>query len=177
MYRRQHDLGGSNVNITFYGVRGSTPCSSEANARYGGNTSSVVVEAPDTPPILLDLGTGLTEPLARFALERADQAVLVTTPDWIASSTVLDALDYVLLRLGGHQVTMATNKVSLTRTPVPQGFEAKLRRHRIARRVEIPEDERLRSMLDQGTYVCEQLDRCTRHAVKRLGLAVAEQLV
>jgi phosphoribosyl 1,2-cyclic phosphodiesterase len=47
------------VNITFYGVRGSTPCSSEANARYGGNTSSVVVEAPDTPPILLDLGTGL----------------------------------------------------------------------------------------------------------------------
>jgi phosphoribosyl 1,2-cyclic phosphodiesterase len=51
--------GGPNVNITFYGVRGSTPCASGANARYGGNTSSVVVEAPGSPPILLDLGTGL----------------------------------------------------------------------------------------------------------------------
>jgi MinD-like ATPase involved in chromosome partitioning or flagellar assembly len=30
--------------------------------------------------ILLDLGTGLTEPLARFALERADHAVMVATP-------------------------------------------------------------------------------------------------
>jgi phosphoribosyl 1,2-cyclic phosphodiesterase len=51
--------GGPNVNITFFGVRGSTPCASGANARYGGNTSSVVVEAPGAPPILLDLGTGL----------------------------------------------------------------------------------------------------------------------
>ena len=51
--------GGPNVNITFYGVRGSTPCASGDNARYGGNTSSVVVETPDSPPILLDLGTGL----------------------------------------------------------------------------------------------------------------------
>ncbi len=127
--------------------------------------------------ILLDLGTGLTEPLARFALERADQAVLVTTPDWITSSTVLDALDYVLLRLGGHQVTLATNKVPPPSTPVPQALEARLRSHQIARRVDIPQDERLRRMLDQGTYVCEQLDRPTRHAVKRLALAVAEQLV
>jgi phosphoribosyl 1,2-cyclic phosphodiesterase len=47
------------VNITFYGVRGSTPCSSDAMARYGGNTSCIVVEAPQSPPIVLDLGTGL----------------------------------------------------------------------------------------------------------------------
>jgi MinD-like ATPase involved in chromosome partitioning or flagellar assembly len=60
--------------------------------------------------ILLDPGTGLTEPLARFALERSDQAVVVNTSDWITSSTVLDALDYVLLRLGGHQLTMVINK-------------------------------------------------------------------
>jgi phosphoribosyl 1,2-cyclic phosphodiesterase len=47
------------LNVTFYGVRGSTPCPCDANFRYGGNTSSVVVEVPDTPPILLDMGTGL----------------------------------------------------------------------------------------------------------------------
>ncbi len=47
------------MNVTFYGVRGSTPCASEAIARYGGNTSSVVVEIPRSRPILLDLGTGV----------------------------------------------------------------------------------------------------------------------
>lgn len=47
------------MKVTFYGVRGSTPSPAGANARYGGNTSCVVVEAPGTVPIVLDLGTGL----------------------------------------------------------------------------------------------------------------------
>ncbi|MFN8017626.1 MAG: MBL fold metallo-hydrolase [Acidimicrobiales bacterium] len=47
------------VNITFWGVRGSTPCPSDANRRYGGNTSCVSVEAPGHDPIIFDLGTGL----------------------------------------------------------------------------------------------------------------------
>ncbi len=47
------------LDITFYGVRGSTPCSGEAVARYGGNTSCVVVTVPDEDPIICDLGTGL----------------------------------------------------------------------------------------------------------------------
>jgi phosphoribosyl 1,2-cyclic phosphodiesterase len=56
------------VNVTFYGVRGSTPCPSGPNARYGGNTSCVVVNCEGQPPIILDLGTGLqvwgkTQPL------------------------------------------------------------------------------------------------------------------
>lgn len=56
------------LNVTFYGVRGSTPCPCEANSRYGGNTSCVVLEAPGAEPIVLDLGTGLrywgeTQPL------------------------------------------------------------------------------------------------------------------
>jgi phosphoribosyl 1,2-cyclic phosphodiesterase len=49
-------------------VRGSTPCASECNRRYGGNTSCVALEAPGQDPIVLDLGTGLrrfgeTQPL------------------------------------------------------------------------------------------------------------------
>jgi phosphoribosyl 1,2-cyclic phosphodiesterase len=47
------------VNVTFYGVRGSTPCSCDSNQRYGGNTSCVALEVPGHEPIVLDLGTGL----------------------------------------------------------------------------------------------------------------------
>jgi phosphoribosyl 1,2-cyclic phosphodiesterase len=56
------------LDVTFHGVRGSTPCSCESNRRYGGNTACVAIELPDTEPIILDLGTGLrffgeTQPL------------------------------------------------------------------------------------------------------------------
>jgi phosphoribosyl 1,2-cyclic phosphodiesterase len=47
------------LNVTFYGVRGSTPCPCEQNQRYGGNTACVALEAPGCDPIVLDLGTGL----------------------------------------------------------------------------------------------------------------------
>ncbi len=47
------------MQITFYGVRGSCPCPSPGNQRYGGNTACVVLEQPDEPPLILDLGTGL----------------------------------------------------------------------------------------------------------------------
>jgi phosphoribosyl 1,2-cyclic phosphodiesterase len=47
------------LNVTFYGVRGSTPCPCDENLRYGGNTACVALESPGTDPIVLDLGTGL----------------------------------------------------------------------------------------------------------------------
>lgn len=50
-------IGG--FDITFHGVRGSTPCHGEAIARYGGNTSCVSVDVPGHDPVLFDLGTGL----------------------------------------------------------------------------------------------------------------------
>jgi phosphoribosyl 1,2-cyclic phosphodiesterase len=56
------------VDVTFWGVRGSTPCSCDANARYGGNTACVTLEAPGHDPIILDLGTGL-----RFFGERCEE--------------------------------------------------------------------------------------------------------
>ena len=56
------------MEVTFYGVRGSCPCPSEANRRYGGNTACVALTKEDEPPIIFDLGTGLrafgeTQPL------------------------------------------------------------------------------------------------------------------
>ncbi len=50
---------GESLDVTFYGVRGSTPCPSDDNRRYGGNTSCVVLEGPGGDPIIFDLGTGL----------------------------------------------------------------------------------------------------------------------
>lgn len=47
------------MKVTFYGVRGSCPCPSEANRRYGGNTACVALTDGPEPPIIFDLGTGL----------------------------------------------------------------------------------------------------------------------
>ena len=49
----------SEVNVSFYGVRGSTPCHDSSMNRFGGNTSCVVVQRVDEDPIVLDSGTGL----------------------------------------------------------------------------------------------------------------------
>jgi phosphoribosyl 1,2-cyclic phosphodiesterase len=47
------------LEVTFYGVRGSTPTACEETRRYGGNTACVALEVPGEAPMLLDLGTGL----------------------------------------------------------------------------------------------------------------------
>ncbi len=125
--------------------------------------------------IVLDLGTGLTDPVAQFALGRADQAVVVSKPGYVTMSTVLYALDYVLDRLGGHQLTMALNQAP--RGGAARSLEDKLRGHSLSRQVTIPQDQRLENMLDDGTYVCEQLHRRTRVAIKYLALGVADQFV
>ena len=59
--------------------------------------------------VLLDLGTGVAGPLARFAIERADQIVLVTTPEWVTSSVVLGALSH----LQHDHTTVAINRSRL----------------------------------------------------------------
>jgi phosphoribosyl 1,2-cyclic phosphodiesterase len=47
------------VNVKFYGVRGSCPCSGDRYRRYGGNTSCLVVTIDGDEPLIVDLGTGL----------------------------------------------------------------------------------------------------------------------
>ena len=71
--------GGRPLRVTFFGVRGSCPCSGPQYVRYGGNTACVAVEVGDEPPIVLDLGTGL-RPLGHTLEERygLDRPVEVT---------------------------------------------------------------------------------------------------
>jgi MinD-like ATPase involved in chromosome partitioning or flagellar assembly len=122
--------------------------------------------------VLLDLGTGVAGPLARFAIDRADQVVLVTTPEWVTSTVVLEALSYVR----HDHTTVAINKAATGSLSVDT-IEDRFRAEHLRRAVTIPFDERLATMLDSGTYSLDALGRRTRLAVKRLGLALADQLV
>ena len=71
------------MQVTFYGVRGSTPCPNDDNQRYGGNTSCAVVDAPDHDPIVLDLGTGLRSWGETFPPDEAFHGhALVTHVHW-----------------------------------------------------------------------------------------------
>lgn len=46
------------MKVTFYGVRGSSPCHGPEISGHGGNTSCVFVDVPGHAPILFDMGTG-----------------------------------------------------------------------------------------------------------------------
>ena len=125
--------------------------------------------------VLLDL-SGVTTPLARFALDRADQAVLVTTPDQLTATLALHALDQ-LESIDHERTTVVVNRSHPRLVPELQAIEECLARRGARRPVAVPDDRRLATMLHTGTYSLEGLDRKTRLAVKRLGLAVAERLV
>lgn len=50
----------SSYKITFWGVRGSTPCADREYMAFGGNTTCVQVHIPDhDEPLILDSGTGI----------------------------------------------------------------------------------------------------------------------
>jgi MinD-like ATPase involved in chromosome partitioning or flagellar assembly len=122
--------------------------------------------------VLLDLGTGVAGPLVRFVIDRADQLVLVTTPEWVTATVVLEALSH----LRHDRTTVALNKSMLHATDLPV-IEERFRAQHLHRCVTIPYDEQLATMLDTGSYSLDSLRRDTRVAIKQLGLAVAEQLV
>jgi MinD-like ATPase involved in chromosome partitioning or flagellar assembly len=123
--------------------------------------------------VLLDLGTGVAGRLAQFAIARADQVVLVTTPEWVTSSAVLAALEH----LEHERTTVACNKFHARGAADLRELERRLRERRLHRSVAIPHDDQLAAMLDSGTYQLDALERTSRMEIKRLGLAVAEQLV
>jgi MinD-like ATPase involved in chromosome partitioning or flagellar assembly len=120
--------------------------------------------------ILLDLGTGVTAPIATFAVDHADQVVVVTTPEWITNTKVQMALGH----LGLERATLVLNKVD--GSAEQRATERQFSRDRIAQRVAIPADAQLKTMLDSGTFSLSGLGRATRVPIKRLGLAVATQL-
>jgi MinD-like ATPase involved in chromosome partitioning or flagellar assembly len=122
--------------------------------------------------VLLDLGAGVAGRLAQFAIQRSDQVVLVTTPEWVTSAAVIAALE----DLEHKCTTVACNKFHARNPADLRELERRLRERGLHRSVAIPHDEQLAAMLDTATYQLDALERTSRMAIKRLGLAVAEQL-
>lgn len=124
--------------------------------------------------LILDLGTGITDPIAQFAVQRADQSVVITTPEWITSAGVLGALRYLQLEEG----TLVLNQAATRRGGAArQVIEETFARYAVATRATIPYDQRLRLMLDTGTYTLDSLKRSTRIPIKELGAAIARNFV
>jgi MinD-like ATPase involved in chromosome partitioning or flagellar assembly len=124
--------------------------------------------------VILDLGTGITDPLAQFAVDRADQTVVITTPEWVTAAGVLGALRYLQLERG----TLVLNQAPTGRhAGNREVIEANFRRHAVETSATIPYDDRLRVMLDTGTYALPELKLSTRVPVKELGAAIAYNFV
>jgi MinD-like ATPase involved in chromosome partitioning or flagellar assembly len=123
--------------------------------------------------ILLDLGAGVTGELARFAIDRADQAVLVTTPDQLTATLAIHALGQV----DSDRTIVVVNRAHPRLAPELTAIEECLQRRELDPPIALPDDRRLAAMLATGAYSLEALDRRTRVSVKRLGLAVAQRLV
>ncbi len=138
--------------------------------------------------ILLDLGTGIIDPLAQFGIKRADQALLVTTPEYVTADKVIGALRYLNAEAGWDsgdedeslnrkRLTVVLNRAPSERSGDRQVIESAFRRFGIGRHVTIPYDDRLRVMLDSATYSLAELDRSVRVPVKRLGVEVVDRLI
>lgn len=138
--------------------------------------------------ILLDLGTGVVDPLAQTAIRAADQGLLVTTPEYVTTEKVIGVVGYLGTsrdpNLGEDAaappeqvLTVVLNKAPREGSGDRQQIEAAFRRQQVGKSVIVPHDDRLRVMLDSATYTLDDLPRKTRMPIKRLGLAVAQDLV
>jgi len=130
--------------------------------------------------VLLDLGTGIIDPLAQLGLQRADQAVVVTSPDFVTTDKVIGALDHLstaptVSRDAG--LTVVVNQVTGREAGELASLRDGLRAAGAREQVLLPRDEQLRGMLDSATYTLDALRRPTRMAIRRLGLAVARKFV
>jgi MinD-like ATPase involved in chromosome partitioning or flagellar assembly len=124
--------------------------------------------------VLMDCAGGIGD-LQEWALRVADQAVVFATPDYVAANNVAKVLS-------DPDVGLPRRSTLVLNNPRPEGagdmsaIEQHFARHHLEERVVMPYDQRLRVMLDQGTYELECLDRSTRVPLKRLAAAVGEGL-
>lgn len=78
-------MSGNSLSVIFHGVRGSTPASGNATARYGGNTSCVEIRTHDQI-LILDAGTGIRglgdNLIAAFGTRPIKASLLISHTHW-----------------------------------------------------------------------------------------------
>lgn len=125
--------------------------------------------------VLMDCAGGIGD-LQEWALREADQAVVFATPDFVAANNVAKVLT-------DEDVQLPRRSTLVLNNPRPEGagdmtaIEQHFARHHLEERVVLPYDQRLRVMLDQGTYELRSLERSTRVPLKRLTAAIGEGLL
>ncbi|MDX6689481.1 MAG: hypothetical protein QOG15_938 [Solirubrobacteraceae bacterium] len=131
--------------------------------------------------ILLDMGTGVVDPLARLGISRADHVLVVTDQEYATANRVLGALRHLDAPAEAEptapleRLTVVLNKMpsSGDRVSVREAF----RKAGVRRQVVVPHDAQLATMLDSSSYALEGLRRATRMAIREMGLVVAQRLV
>jgi MinD-like ATPase involved in chromosome partitioning or flagellar assembly len=163
------------------GPAGSAGDAAELAAAYG---TLVALLERFYDVVLLDLGTGFANPVARFALRRADQALMVSGSDYISSTNVARATARLLDPSGPARLRPDRFTVVVNRLPATRDAAAKLASLQSAYRqagarsiVALPEDAQLAAMLDTGTYSLGPLARGTRTAIRELTLRTAQRFV
>lgn len=131
--------------------------------------------------ILLDMGTGVVDPLAQLGVSRADHVLVVTDHEFATANRVLSALRHLEAPADGEpaapfeRLTVIVNKM-----PSHSDSElvcAAFEEAGVSRQVVVPHDDQLATMLDSSSYTLEGLTRPTRMAIRELGLVVAQRLV
>jgi len=73
------------IDMTFWGVRGTLPASGEQTLKYGGNTSCVSLEFPRRQFFIFDGGSGikrLGDSLMRAGRKRIQARIFISHPHW-----------------------------------------------------------------------------------------------
>lgn len=76
---------GDNMNLSFWGCRGTLPVPGEGSLRYGGNTSCVSIEFPRDELFIFDAGSGiksLSNHLLKQDRKRIDGKIFISHPHW-----------------------------------------------------------------------------------------------
>src|SRR4051794_17755023 len=124
--------------------------------------------------LLMDTAGGIGEP-QEWALARADQAVVLCPPDYMAANNIATVLTDPDLRLP-ERTTLVLNDTRPEGGGDLAAIERHFARHSFEARIRVPYDHTLRLTLDQATYRLHALPRSTRLALKRLAATIGEGL-
>jgi MinD-like ATPase involved in chromosome partitioning or flagellar assembly len=125
--------------------------------------------------ILMDTAGGIGE-LQQWALERADQAVVLCPPDYVAANNIAKVLSDEDLKWPERR-TLVLNDSRPEGGGDLEAIERHFARHSFEARIRVPYDhEHLRLALDKATYTLAALPRRTRLPLKRLAATIGEGL-